>query len=607
MNEILKKTHKKSNIELLKARDYYFDFSKSLNLLKTIVALIPPFAMVLTYMLPLIKIPSFLDNYGEIIVSFLTAVVWFLAYFIDYNIQKYTDISNYIRMLYDHDVLGLKYNPHMYRTTNISNYISAGKKVKNSSKYEVWYSEVFSDNQYANIFCCQMDNLLYAKHAYKKARQFYFVWLTILSVIVIFAVTTSLFCCEYLTAILIVFSVTECYDVYINKITKLNAALDICEDFCQYAKDITLDELNDTILEQAQDIINENRKQCIFLPRAIRNLFLEDDNPFYRELNEYKHSLMGDNAKIPETADDIGVVYEDGSDSISLREIQNRLAVMFEKVVKVFDDNNIEYMLDGGTLIGAMRQNTKGFIPWDDDIDITIPVHQIEKAKSVLREQLNYVIQDAESEPFYSTRLSSFRIREQNNQSMISEKESMLYEKYQHKGIFIDVYAFSPILISKPIDAAFRKLFIHPMNRKLKKIENHYPSNENKKLQIRRFLKAKKQHLCLLNFYQKHSKNSKWYAYYPGYIYNLSKAGPYHAATELYSSEKKTTLWEGKEYYIPADPNAVLQAYYGENWQTPLFFTKKELVKEYGDMWYSKAPTKITVLKHVSNIIFYNR
>ena len=51
---------------------------------------------------------------------------------------------------------------------------------------------------------------------------------------------------------------------------------------------------------------------------------------------------------------------------LQLRILKNLLAV--DKVCK---EHNLRYYIMAGTMLGAVRH--KGFIPWDDDIDILMP------------------------------------------------------------------------------------------------------------------------------------------------------------------------------------------------------------------------------------------
>ena len=60
-----------------------------------------------------------------------------------------------------------------------------------------------------------------------------------------------------------------------------------------------------------------------------------------------------------------------GEKYLSLREIQMEELKILKKVINFLKENNLTYYLAGGTLIGAVRH--KGFIPWDDDIDIIMP------------------------------------------------------------------------------------------------------------------------------------------------------------------------------------------------------------------------------------------
>jgi len=55
----------------------------------------------------------------------------------------------------------------------------------------------------------------------------------------------------------------------------------------------------------------------------------------------------------------------------SKREIQKKSIILLDIVTELCVQHNLTYWLDFGTLLGSVRH--KGFIPWDDDIDISMP------------------------------------------------------------------------------------------------------------------------------------------------------------------------------------------------------------------------------------------
>ena len=56
---------------------------------------------------------------------------------------------------------------------------------------------------------------------------------------------------------------------------------------------------------------------------------------------------------------------------LSNQEVQDISLDILRFITKICNDLHLKYVLIWGTLIGAVRH--KGFIPWDDDIDIAMP------------------------------------------------------------------------------------------------------------------------------------------------------------------------------------------------------------------------------------------
>ena len=72
---------------------------------------------------------------------------------------------------------------------------------------------------------------------------------------------------------------------------------------------------------------------------------------------------------------------------------------MLKEIDAFCKENKIRYSLAFGTLLGAVRH--KGFIPWDDDVDIIMPLPDMLKLKETFRsESIEYC--DGETSKYYS-------------------------------------------------------------------------------------------------------------------------------------------------------------------------------------------------------------
>lgn len=102
-----------------------------------------------------------------------------------------------------------------------------------------------------------------------------------------------------------------------------------------------------------------------------------------------------------------------------------------KEVVKICNENNLLYYMIGGTLLGAIRH--KGYIPWDDDIDLGMPRKDYERfleiAPSKLSSHLKIVNYKTDNNyQYYITRV-------QDTNTKVVETRIGNDSKYTHASI----------------------------------------------------------------------------------------------------------------------------------------------------------------------------
>ena len=130
---------------------------------------------------------------------------------------------------------------------------------------------------------------------------------------------------------------------------------------------------------------------------------------------------------------------------------------MLSQLQKVCEKHNIKYFASGGTLLGAVRH--KGFIPWDDDIDVAMLRDDYEKLCSLADEfKYPYEFQCYKNTKGYFTGHAQIR-NTQTTGVLKTYIETHSIPPY-NQGIFIDIFPLDAV----PDDERIQKKFFKKIN-----------------------------------------------------------------------------------------------------------------------------------------------
>ncbi len=187
-------------------------------------------------------------------------------------------------------------------------------------------------------------------------------------------------------------------------------------------------------IPEAENLIRMDEIKDIFGLSDLWDGFLKHENRFVSENRNWKkYSKIYEWSNIDRR--EIKKRAEELAKDDLLTRVQKVQLGLLKQLDGICRKNGIRYMAVYGTMLGAVRH--KGFVPWDDDIDIAMLREDYEKFICVCGEQLeeNYFLQTPESDPscFYG---GYCKLRD----SRTSAIEYRNRDKDCNQGIWIDIF-----------------------------------------------------------------------------------------------------------------------------------------------------------------------
>jgi lipopolysaccharide cholinephosphotransferase len=140
--------------------------------------------------------------------------------------------------------------------------------------------------------------------------------------------------------------------------------------------------------------------------------------------------------------------------SEDLRKVQLLQLKILKEAHRVCEKHHIKYFLSDGTLIGAVRH--RGFIPWDDDIDIGMLRDEYEKFCSICKTELSdeYFLQTMETDPGFVGLYAKLLL---GNTVWIEQVDKNCDKQF---GVNIDIFPYDVISKNKIKQFFQNKLFV---------------------------------------------------------------------------------------------------------------------------------------------------